>query len=278
MVIENKITKFVIKPKQLVDKINLISTKIIDSRWYLDDEEKGLKEFKQNHIEGAIFFNIEKMSKNLNELPHMFPDKKQFSEFARNNGIRKTHEIIIYDQTGFFCSSRVWFTFMYYGFKNIKILDGGIENWKKNKLPLTRKIKAYKKSSFNHNEIIPNLIINKNEIDESINKKNFKIIDARPKDRYLGIKKEPRPNLRRGNIKNSINIPYDSISKDGKIKDLKDLEYLIYDEKNIKKNNSVICYCGSGITACNIIFVLKLLGHKKIKLYDGSWAEWGKIK
>ena len=85
-----------------------------------------------------------------------------------------------------------------------------------------------KKSSFNHNEIIPNLIINKNEIDESINKKNFKIIDARPKDRYLGIKKEPRPNLRRGNIKNSINIPYDSISKDGKIKDLKDLEYLIY--------------------------------------------------
>ncbi len=46
----------------------------------------------------------------------------------------------------------------------------------------------------------------------------------------------------------------------------------------LSKKKNVICYCGSGITACNIIFVLYILNFKKIKLYDGSWAEWGKIK
>ena len=34
--------------------------------------------------------------------------------------------------------------------------------------------------------------------------------------------------------------------------------------------------CGSGITACNIIFSLDILDYKNINLYDGSWAEWGK--
>jgi len=46
--------------------------------------------------------------------------------------------------------------------------------------------------------------------------------------------------------------------------------------KNLSKNKEVICYCGSGVTACNLIFVLNLLNFTNIKLYDGSWAEWGK--
>ena len=49
---------------------------------------------------------------------------------------------VIYDQIGFFCSSRVWFTFSYYNFKSIKILNGGIKYWKENNYVLSRQKKT----------------------------------------------------------------------------------------------------------------------------------------
>ena len=93
----------------------------------------------------------------------------------------------------------------------------------------------------------------------------------------MGIVPEPRDDLKRGSIKNSINIPYtELVEKNGKILNPKKLKKLLEKKINFSKIKEIICSCGSGITACNIIFALKILGEKKVKLYDGSWAEWGK--
>ena len=54
----------------------------------------------------------------------MLPTKEKFLSFLKKNGVTTDDDIVIYDQSGFFCSSRVWFTFTYYDFKNIKILNG----------------------------------------------------------------------------------------------------------------------------------------------------------
>ena len=61
----------------------------------------------------------------------MFPKTDIFTQFINKSGINKNSEIIIYDQIGFFSSSRVWLLFKYFGFKNVKILDGGFHIWKK---------------------------------------------------------------------------------------------------------------------------------------------------
>ena len=54
------------------------------------------------------------------------------------------------------------------------------------------------------------------------------------------------------------------------------LKKLFEKKIDFEKTSEIICSCGSGITACNILFSLNLIGFKKFKLYDGSWAEWGK--
>ena len=280
MALKNSISKFVINCEELLTIKNSSNIKIIDSRWYLNNPNKGKSEYKNSHIENSIYFDIDKLSDNSTDLPHMFPSNQQIQNFIKKNGIDSNHEIIIYDQNGFFCSGRVWFIFKIFGFKKIRILDGGFAKWIKLNLPITKKIKKLEKSNFVSNSFKSKKIINKKELLKIITKKdrNTKIIDARSKNRFLGIEKEPRPNLKKGRIKSSINIPFEEITNNMLIKNLHELKHLIFNQNKIKKTDNIICYCGSGVTACNIIFVLTLLGIKKVKLYDGSWAEWGKIK
>ena len=280
MALKNSISKFVINCEELLTIKNSSTIKIIDSRWYLNNPNKGKSEYKNSHIENSIYFDIDKLSDNSIDLPHMFPSNQQIQNFIKKNGIDSNHEIIIYDQNGFFCSGRVWFIFKIFGFKKIRILDGGFAKWIKLNLPITKKIKKLEKSNFVSNSFKSKKIINKKELLKIITKKdrNTKIIDARSKNRFLGIEKEPRPNLKKGRIKSSINIPFEEITNNMLIKNLHELKHLIFNQNKIKKTDNIICYCASGVTACNIIFVLTLLGIKKVKLYDGSWAEWGKIK
>ncbi len=281
MALKNPLNNYIINSTELLALKDNEKIKIIDARWFLNEPNKGQKEYNKSHLEGAIFFDLEKLSDNSISLPHMIPKKDKFINFAKKNGLNHEHQIIIYDQEGFFSSTRVWFTFMFFGFKKIKILNGGIKKWKKLKLPTTNVVKKIIKSNFNLKTTASNNIISKKELEKIIiNKKsNTKIIDARPENRYFGNVEEPRPNLKKGNIMFSINIPFDSIiDNNSSIKNFSQLENIIFTKNKIEKNNIIICYCGSGVTACNIIFALNILGCKNVKLYDGSWAEWGKIK
>ena len=142
----NEFNKCIISPFKLNRINNSKQLKIIDCRWYINDKKKGNEEYEKKHIPGAIFFDLEKISDLNNPIPHMLPKKEKFISFLKNNGITPDNDIVIYDQIGFFCSSRVWFTFSYYSFKSIKILNGGINIGKKIILYLVNKKKLLKKN------------------------------------------------------------------------------------------------------------------------------------
>ena len=102
MALKNSISKFVINCEELLTIKNSSTIKIIDSRWYLNNPNKGKSEYKNSHIENSIYFDIDKLSDNSTDLPHMFPSNQQIQNFIKKNGIDSNHEIIIYDQNGFF--------------------------------------------------------------------------------------------------------------------------------------------------------------------------------
>lgn len=267
----------VIQPSVLKKYLNSNNLKILDARWYLNDKQRGYKEYKKNHISNAIFFDIEEFSSVHTKLPHMLPTKIHFQTKISKLGIKNSDNLVIYDQIGFFSSCRVWFIFKLFGHKNVVILNGGFETWKKRFLTTSLSSKV-RKSSYRvlkKKKMTVNLIDVQNII--KYQNKNFRIIDARPKKRFLGIDKEPRKNVISGKITGSINIPFDSICLNGSFLNDSELNNILY-RKNISKKNKIIVLCGSGITACNIIFAFKKLKHQQpVFLYDGSWAEWGMV-
>ena len=124
------------------------------------------------------------------------------------------------------------------------------------------------------------LVKTKEEIDKNILEKKFKVVDARSKNRFLGLEKEPRPGLKSGSIKNSICLPFrEVINKEDKTFLDKNSLKKKFAEIGIANENNVVFSCGSGITATVLSLAYSIINDKYLPtIYDGSWAEYGKLK
>jgi thiosulfate/3-mercaptopyruvate sulfurtransferase len=250
---------------------------ILDCSWHMPQEKRNAKkEYEAMHIKNAYFFDIDKISDIKTNLPHMLPSQRKFEKKVRSFGINQNSLIAAYDVKGIFSSPRVWWMFKYFGHNNIFVLNGGLKKWLKEKKPVTNKKTYFKKGNF-ISQLSKEFLVTKNEVLESINRKNSLTFDARHKDRFNGKVKEPRKDLRSGHIPGSKNIFWGNlINRKGTLVSKKKINNLF--NKFPIKNKKIITSCGSGITAC--ILSLSLLHGPKIQtsVYDGSWAEWGQNK
>ena len=227
-------------------------------------------------IKNARFFDIKlKFSDTTARFPSTVPSKEQFENEARLLGINNNSVIVVYDDKGIYSSARVWWLFRLFGCKNIAVLDGGFPEWKKIKF----EIENYDTQNFSLGDFKakfnPEILIDFKGINDLKEKTNYQIIDARSRERFDEKVDEPRKGLRRGKIPNSINLPYQIILENGKLKTKEEL-IDIFTSLNIE-NKTLIFSCGSGITACILALAFHIVGFKKYKIYDGSWTEYGTL-
>ena len=260
---------------------NLKKVKIVDCSWHMPHTNRnGYEEYKKEHIPNSIFFDLDKNSDKETDLPHMLVTSNEWEKIVSEMGINNSDQIVIYDNSDVISACRCWYNFIYFGHKPelIKVLNGGLKKWLNENKVSDAKIPNIIKSKYKANEI-KNLVKNKKEIEENILKKEFDLIDARNIKRFRGEVKEPRVGLRSGNIKNSICIPFNQlINNDKTFKSKKEISEIF--KKNLKNINSVAVAfsCGSGVTACVLALAYSLINDKYLpKIYDGSWAEYGKI-
>jgi thiosulfate/3-mercaptopyruvate sulfurtransferase len=236
------------------------NTIIIDTRTF--------SEYKNGHVPGAV--NID-----LFQLHWFDTTKRGIKDFNRqsrlllsNLGIAKDSKVIFYDTVSGMSSARGVWLLLYFSHKKVCMLDGGVEKWKREKLPVEVKSNKLRHRRFRGK---PNSIViaDADEVNKSINNKNVKIIDARSREEYNGSDVRA---TRRGHIPSAVNVDW-----------TRNIENVVFKNKmklskiysNIPKNSQVITYCQGGYRAANAFVALKLLGYKKVKMYLGSWGEWG---
>ena len=97
-------------------KRNLDKVKIIDCSWHMPQTKRnGFEEYQDQHIENAIFFDLDKNSKIDTDLPHMLTDIDSWETIVSSLGIRNEDKIIIYDNSDVISSCRCWYNFIYFG-------------------------------------------------------------------------------------------------------------------------------------------------------------------
>ncbi len=100
------------------------------------------------------------------------------------------------------------------------------------------------------------------------------IIDARSPGRFLGHEKEPRQGCRAGHIPGSLNLHYRNVVADGYYIDVEDIAE-VATRAGVDLARPIITTCGSGVTASLVAVALSRIGAEDVRVYQGSWAEWG---
>jgi len=261
---------------------NLDKVSILDGSWHLDKNRNALEEYKKRHIENAIFLDLNKISNQDPNLPHnhFLPKKEEWGKKLSEIGISNKSRVIIYDHSDLISSCRVWFQFLYFGHDPhlVSVLDGGLKSWLLENRNVTDKEKKIISTKYivkeNHH-----MIKNKSQIKENILTKKFTVLDARGKNRFLGLEEEPRPNVTKGNIEGSKNLPFRELidSKTNKFLDMKILKEK-FNLTDINSNETVMS-CGSSITAGTNAMGYFLINRDYVpKIYIGSYTDWGLIK
>ena len=256
---------------------NIEKVKILDASWHLPNANRNsYEEYKTGHIINSIFFDIDKNSNQKTNLPHMLPSKEDWEMIVSSLGISNSDHIIVYDNSDVFSSCRVWYTFLYFGHdpKLISVLDGGFKKWINEKRPTSSKVIGNEKSKYIAEENT-SLVINKDEVNKNIENKKFQLIDARGEKRFLGLQAEPRKELKSGNIKGSINLPFQKLLEKDRTFKKKDELIEIFKTKEVSIEKEMAFTCGSGVTACILGLANSIISGKKPVIYDGSWAEYG---
>ena len=261
---------------------NLDNVKIIDSSWHLPNQNRNAyKEYSKEHIVNSIFFDIDKNSDQETDLPHMLPSFQKWEDIVSNLGISNKDKIIVYDNSDLISACRCWYNFIYFGHDPslISVLNGGLKKWKIEKKTVVNNLPIINKSEYRAKEN-KEMVKSKVQIDENINLKRFKVIDARSIGRFEGKIAEPRSNVRSGSIEGSSCLPFNQLinKDDNTFKSIDDLNDIFGKIVDINDNN-IVFSCGSGVTASVLALAYSLINNKYIPtIYDGSWSEYGLIK
>ena len=203
---------------------------------------------------------------------HPLPDINVLSEKLSQWGFSNNKQAVIYDDAGGAFASRMWWILKWLGHDKVAVLDGALGGWMSSGGTLTTKNTVFERSTFIANQT-DGMYVHLNDVEDAQYKMNKLIIDARSKERYLGISDPVDPVA--GHIPGAISHPLGkNLDKNGHFKSIEELKHNFNKLIGETSSSDIISMCGSGITACHNILSLEIAGIMGVKLYVGSWSEW----
>ena len=247
---------------------NINNVKIIDVR--------KKEDYDLGHIPGAVRLTPNEVFQweDSNGVKGMLPSSDHIAIALSSVGINEDDTVIFYDGNSNLWASRGLWALEVYGHEDSRLLDGSWNYWSENSFPTTSESESVEKSDYKFSgNVNSSLIAGFEEILEAVDDPSKIVCDTRSPDEYIG--KDVRAD-RGGHIPGSENVNWvNAVDESGRFLSAQNLQ-TIYESKGIKTDKAVYTLCQTAVRATHTWFVLQeLLGYDNVKVYDGSWIEWG---
>jgi len=248
--------------------------RLIDATMFLPGSGRDSRaEYEMEHIPGAVFFDIEEVSDSSNPLPHMLPSEHKFASRMQTLGIGDGNRVVVYDNSPLHSAARAWWMLRIFGAHYVALLDGGLQKWKAEGRMLAGGSEAHRHGHFTA-FLDRTAVVDKDAMIGLLGSDQA-IVDARPASRFAGADAEPRPGIEAGHIPGSRNAPQSEFFNPDNTWKVGDSLRQVFAEAGVDLARPMVTTCGSGVTAAVPLFAAQLLGKTDVRLYDGSWSEWG---
>jgi thiosulfate/3-mercaptopyruvate sulfurtransferase len=273
--------------------------RVVDVRWRSRYENgRGISfddydGYLAGHIPGAVFAGmVADLSDATHAIPDMLVGSEQFARVMGRLGIGSDTLVVAYDNMGFpLGSARLWWALSYYGHDRVRVLDGGLRAWRAEDRAISTDVPTPEPATFVP-RVRPGWKASKEEVLAAIGRPGTVIVDCLTPELYRGGGERHLWGQRAGHIPGAVNVPYmanidpalavvtaaerERMLANGRPFAFGSPETLasLYGNAGVTPDREVITYCGRGYAGACGLLALKLLGHQRARLYDGSWSEW----
>jgi thiosulfate/3-mercaptopyruvate sulfurtransferase len=256
----------------LAENIGRPEIRILDVRWRPDGS--GSAAYAAGHIPAAAYIDwrSELIEPAEDDEVLLLAGPDRVAAAMGRAGVGDGTTVVIYDDTQNLFSSRVWWSLRAYGFESVRLLDGGLPAWAGEHRTLSNAQQTPATATFTPRSQLA-IRLTTADVRRLLGSPDVQILDARAPAEYRGFEGNAK---RLGHIPGAVNVPVGATNRPGSqhLRDADELRSILH-KANVARGPRLVCYDGSGVAAAKLAFVLSLLGHDDVAVYDGGWAEWG---
>ena len=248
---------------------------IVDCRFLLAEESWGEQAYVESHIPHAVYAHLDRDlsgpksgTNGRHPLPHPDAAARTFAHLGITSGV----QVVAYDQDTGMYASRLWWMLRWLGHDAVAVLDGGFAKWTAEGRDTRSGTETRAPQTFTaapRDEMLATV----DQVAALRADRDWQLVDARAPERFRGDV-EPLDKVA-GHIPGAANHCYQTnLDADGSFRSPEDLRAQMRPALGDHSADHIVCYCGSGVTACHNLLALEHAGLTGAKLYAGSWSEW----